>query len=156
MRPAIHAKRPPHQTRPPPHDHEENALLAGRRPEPEQNGRRQNASLKTRPRHTEHAGTCRLKVDNEHCPAAHSQDTRDTEQPSTHGCCYFTHGNDRKTCTGLFYSSRLLICTCVFSLKDSFVYFDIFDNINALLPKMKFVLYISPSTSPATLSPCLC
>lgn len=143
VRPQIHAQRSPHQTRTPSHDHKENSLLAGGCSEPEQDGGWKNTSVKTWPCPTKHAGTCQHQVDTKTLPS-YPLPGYHREQPSTIGCCYYTHGNEKKKNHAL--DSSPLKCSFVhfFSRKDCLL------NLILLIcmhPRqslcMKFVLYIS-------------
>ena len=155
VRPAIHAQRPPHQTRAAPHDHEENSLLAGWCQELEQNGCRQNASLKTRPRHNKHAGTCRLEIDSEHCHPTHSQDTTGIRGVAKHMrlLLFYSWEREKKNMHWtLFFLSTVNLYMYV-PLKDSFVYFDISDHLYAPLPKPLYEVCLTHFTFSPILKP---
>lgn len=123
MWPAVHAQRSPDQTRPPPHDHKENSLLAGWRQEFEQNGHRKNPSLEVWHCSAKHAGTCWLKLSNEQpatrptpkIPEGH------TGSSQAHGTAVLlNHGNEKEI---MHWTLFLLYCSFVhiFS-KRFFVY----------------------------------
>lgn len=147
VRQALHAQRPPDQTRPPSHDHQEDPLLAGRGAQPQQNGLSQAAAVKPRPTLPQYASTC-LNLDwAQHLPTSDFL-PKTMSGIGTAKCtnCHFTNGKFLKTCTGLF---PLLHSFCCWRNVLFLFTFPIFYEIVCMHSfakafVMKFVSHISP------------